>query len=346
MDCPHLNPARALFVRVYATKLKGLKDTPYRWRPIRELEQMAERCLEAVEKSLAGDNSWLERYISHIVLKLSRKGFLSWHLIKGFEVFHDTSRRLPHVFPDLNRVNDALYWAIVRFAQLYEELQSVQGLARMVESLTMALDSKEEYTSNHSHAVQKIAAEIAKVLGIDVSLAALLHDVGKIHVPDRILTKQGPLDRDEWAILRQHPYHSFRIVYPIHPEAAAVCLRHHERPDGRGYPLGETDVRIEANTIAAADTLHAICSKRSYHSCEGLDVALSTIRGNVGTQFLPEVVHALDRAYGDVAGLLSTFEPPRQTGDANHGSRSPRGSATTAPAASLRKATAPSPSAG
>lgn len=320
MDRPHPNPARALFVSVYATKLKELHDTPFRYRPIHELERMSERCLEAVEKSLAGDNSWLDRYIGHIVLQLGREGFRSWQLIKGFEVFHDTGRRLPHVFSDFNRVNDVLYWAIVRFSQLYEELQTVQGLSRMVESLTMPLDSKEQYTSNHSHAVQKIAEKIAKVLGINVSLAALLHDVGKIHVPDRILTKRGPLDQDEWVILQQHPYHSFRIVYPINPEVASICLRHHERPDGRGYPLGETDVRLEANTIAAADTLHAICSKRPYHNYQRLDVAISAIRGNAGTQFLPEVVNALDRAYGDVAGLLSTFEPPRQTGEANHGS--------------------------
>ncbi len=319
MDCPHLNPARALFLGLYATKLQELQDTPYRWRHVHELEQMAERCLEAVEKSLAGDNSWLERYIAHLVLRLGREGFRSWHLIEGFEVFHDTSRRLPHLFPDLNRVTDVLYGAIVRFSRLYEELQSLQGLSRMVESLTTALDSKEQYTSDHSHAVQRIAEKIAQVLGIDVSLAALLHDVGKIHVPDRILTKRGPLDRGEWAILQQHPYHSFRIVYPIDPEAASICLRHHERPDGRGYPLGETGVRLEANTIAAADTLHAICSKRSYKNCQRLDFALSTIRRNAGTQFLPEVVQALDRAYGEMAGLLSTFERPRQTGEAKHG---------------------------
>jgi HD-GYP domain-containing protein (c-di-GMP phosphodiesterase class II) len=318
------SPDRALFVGVYATKLKELRDTPYRYRPIRELERMAERCLEAVERALASDYSWLERYIGHIVLQLGREGFRSWQLIKAFDVFHDAAKRLPQVFSDPTRVNDVLYWAIVRFSQLYEELQTVQGLSRMVESLTMALDSKEQYTSNHCRAVQKIAEKIAKVMGLDVSMAALLHDVGKIHIPDRILTKQGPLNPEEWSVLQQHPYHSFRIVCPINPEVASVCLRHHERPDGRGYPLGETDVRVEANTIAAADTLHAICSKRSYRNHQRLDIALRAIRSNAGTQFLPEVVNAIDRAYGDMAGLLSSFEPDAQTGEANHGSESQR----------------------
>ncbi len=320
---PSVNhPERALFVGMYATKLKELPDAPYRCRPIQELERIAERCLEAVQKALEGDYTGLERYLSHIVLQLGREGFRSWQLIKGFDVFHDTAKRLPEVFSDPARVNDVLYWAIVRFSQLYEELQTVQGLSRMVESLTMALDSKEQYTSNHSHAVQKIAEKIAKVLGVDVSLAALLHDVGKIHIPDRILTKEGKLDQDEWIVLQQHPYHSFRIVCPINPEVASICLRHHERPDGRGYPLGETDVRVEANTIAAADTLHAICSKRSYRNYQRLDVALRAIRSNNGTQFLPEVVNAIDRAYGDMAGLLSTFEPPTDTGETNYGTQS------------------------
>jgi putative nucleotidyltransferase with HDIG domain len=184
----------------------------------------------------------------------------------------------------------------------------------------MALDSKERYTSSHCRSVQKIAEKIARVPGIDVSLAALLHDVGKIHVPDRILTKRGPLTTDEWTILQQHPYHSFRILSPVHPDLASVCLRHHERPDGTGYPLGENEVRLEANLIAAADTLHAICSRRSYHNYQRLEVALQTIRSNVGVQFLPEVVHAVEKSYGDMAGLLSSFgqEPP--TGVMQHGS--------------------------
>ncbi len=307
---PSVNhPERALFVGMYATKLKELPDAPYRCRPIQELERIAERCLEAVQKALEGDYTGLERYLSHIVLQLGREGFRSWQLIKGFDVFHDTAKRLPEVFSDPARVNDVLYWAIVRFSQLYEELQTVQGLSRMVESLTMALDSKEQHTSSHCHAVQKVAEKIAKVLSVDISMAALLHDVGKIHIPDRILAQHGPLSREDWSVLQQHPYHSFRIISPIDTDVASICLRHHERPDGRGYPLGETEVRVEANTIAAADTLHAICNKPAYPNHQRLDIALRTIRANRGTQFLPEVVDAIDRVYGDVAGLLATFSP-------------------------------------
>lgn len=314
MEHSQCNPERDLFIGIYATKLKELHETPYCYRDFTELERMARRCLEAMEKALAGDKTWLERYIGHVVLRLGREGFRSWQLIKGFGALRDTARRLPNVLGDVGRVEDLVLWAIVRFSQLYEELQTVQGLAKMVESLTVALDSKEQYTSNHCRSVQKIAEKLGRVLGVDIGLAALLHDVGKIHVPDRILTKPGPLDPDERAILQQHPYHSFRIVCPINPEVASVCLRHHERPDGGGYPLGETNVRLEANVISAADTLHAICSRRSYRNFQRLDVALQTIRKNRGAQFLPEVVGAVDKAYGDMAGLLASFGAAPQKG--------------------------------
>jgi HD-GYP domain-containing protein (c-di-GMP phosphodiesterase class II) len=318
VDSSAFQAERELFVGLYATKLKELKDTPYCFRDISELERMSQRCLEGMEKALAGDYSWLERYISHIVLRLGREGFRSWQLIRGFGAFRQTARQRPAVLGDYLRVDSLVQWAVVRFAQLYEELQTVQGLARMVESLTMALDSKEQYTSSHCRSVQKITEKIGRTMGLDLSLPALLHDVGKIHIPDRILTKQGPLDAGEKVILQQHPYHSFRIVCPINPEVASICLRHHERPDGSGYPLGETQVRLEANVIAAADTLHAICSRRSYRNYQRLDVALQAIRAQRGKQFLPEVVDAVNKAYGDMACLLSTFAPEPSKGEARH----------------------------
>jgi HD-GYP domain-containing protein (c-di-GMP phosphodiesterase class II) len=112
----------------------------------------------------------------------------------------------------------------------------------------VALDSTGQYTSNHCRSAQKISEKIGRVMGMDLSLPALLHDVGKIHVPNRILIQGGPLNAEERTVFQQHPYHSFRIVCPINPEVAWVCLRHHERPDGKGYPLGENEVRNTRGT--------------------------------------------------------------------------------------------------
>ncbi len=301
------NPDRELFITLYATKLKELRETPYASRDIRELERTADRFLHAIETALQRDRSSLERYIEHLVLQRGREGFRSWQVLLSFEAFRDVAKLVSSVLGDFVPVDDLLHWCMLRFVRLYEELQTENGLMRMVESLTLALDAKEKYTSSHSQSVQKIAEKIARVLGVDVGLSGLFHDIGKIHVPDTVLTKRAALEPAEWALIRQHPYHSFRILSPIDPEAASICLRHHERPDGKGYPTGEKNVPIEASVVSVADTLHSICSSRSYRGHQKLDTALQVIREGRGTQFLPEVVNAVEKAYGDVAGLLSAF---------------------------------------
>lgn len=304
------SPEQERFVSLYATKLKELRQTPYAQRDIRELERMADRCLEAVQQAVKGNRAHLERYIQQTALHRGKEGFRAWHVLQSLDAFREVAKIFPWAPVDFVKTDDVLHWAMSRFVELYEELQTERGLMRMVESLTLALDAKEKYTSSHSQSVQKIAEKIARVLGVDVGLAGLFHDIGKIHVPDAILTKTTPLTPEEWQLVKQHPYHSFRIMSPIAPEAASICLRHHERPDGRGYPLGDTALPMEANVISAADALHSICSSRSYHSYQKLDFALEQIRAGKRTQFLPEVVTAVERAYGDMAGVLAGFASP------------------------------------
>jgi HD-GYP domain-containing protein (c-di-GMP phosphodiesterase class II) len=310
MQIRDFDPERERFVSLYATKLKELRRTPYAARDIRELERLAERCLNAVQEAVAGNRGSMERYIQQIALYRGKEGFKAWHVLLGLDCFRDIAKiaKIGQQNDDFVKVDDVLHWAVSRFTELYEELQTEQGLVRMVESLTLALDAKEKYTSSHSQSVQKIAEKIGRTLGVDIGMAGLFHDIGKIHVPDTILTKTSQLDDNEYQLIKQHPYHSFRIISPISPESASICLRHHERPDGRGYPMGDPDVPVEANVVSAADTLHAICSNRSYHQHQKLDIGVQEISKNKGTQFLPEVVEAVERAYGDMAGLLSDLD--------------------------------------
>jgi len=305
MKASSFDPERERFIAHYATKLKELRRTPYAQRDIRELERFAERCLSAVEEAAEGNRDALERYIQQTALYRGKEGFKAWHVMLGFDAFRDVARLIHSGHcEDFIKIDDILHWATARYAELYEELMTEQGLVRMVESLTLALDAKEKYTSSHSQSVQKIAEKIGRVLGVDVGLAGLFHDIGKIHIPDAILTKTSQLNDEEYEIIKQHPYHSFRIMSPIAPDSASICLRHHERPDGRGYPMGDANVPIEANVVSAADTLHAICSNRSYHKQQKLDIAVEAIRAKKGTQFLPEVVNGVERAYGDMANFL------------------------------------------
>lgn len=301
-----INRERELFVSLYATKLKELRETPFALLGIRKLEQIADRRLEAVERALEGDPSKLEKDLQQTVLAYGRETFKAHHIVMSLDVFRQVAKTvLWRGHEEFSKVDDTLHWAVTLYVRLYEEVMTEQGLVRMVESLSLALEAKEKYTSSHSQSVQKIGEKIAKKLGVDIGLAGLFHDIGKIYVPDRILTKNARLTKNEMAVMKWHPYHSFRIVSPIYPAAASLCLRHHERPDGRGYPLGETTIPVEANVVAAADTLHAICSDRAYHRHEKLDAALNVIRTCRGTQFLPDVVTAVEQSYGDIDRMLT-----------------------------------------
>jgi HD-GYP domain-containing protein (c-di-GMP phosphodiesterase class II) len=306
METVELNLQRELFVSLYATRLKELRDTPFARLGMRQLEQIAGRRLEAVERALEGDLSRLERDLQQTALMRDEETFKAHHVVMALDEFRQVAKTvLWRGYEEFEKADDVLHWAVTSYVRFHEEVMTEQGMLRVVESLSLALEAKEKYTSSHSQSVQKIGEKIAKTLGVDIGLAGLFHDIGKIHVPDAILTKSSRLTSDEMTLVKCHPFHSFRIISSLYPEAASLCLRHHERPDGRGYPQGETNIPVEANVVAAADTLHAICSDRAYHRHSKLDIALDEIRKGRGTQFLPEVVTAVERAYGDMADLLA-----------------------------------------
>jgi len=305
MYTSEINPQRELFISLYATKLKELRQTPYAQRDIRDLERYARRFIEVMERAVEGDRTTLERHLQQTALLRGKEGFKAWHMLQSFDAFRTVGKAVQwRRCEDFIKADDVLHWAVTTYVQIYEDVLTDRGLVKMVESLTLALEAKEKYTSSHSQSVQKIGEKIAKTLGVDIGLAGLFHDIGKIHVPDAILTKTSELTDEEMQVVKHHPYHSFRIISPVYPDAASIVLRHHERPDGRSYPMGETNIPIEANVVAAADTLHSICSTRTYRNHRKLDVAVEQIRAGKGTQFLPDVVTAVEKAYGDMADLL------------------------------------------
>jgi two-component system, cell cycle response regulator len=172
-----------------------------------------------------------------------------------------------------------------------------------VRTLAAAVDVRDRYTHSHSRFVSDLSAATAATLGLagpDVSrvrVGALLHDVGKIGIPDAILSKEGPLTQDEWAIIRQHPVLGKTIVEQS-PELADVVplvLHHQEHYDGGGYPSGlsRDSIPVGARIIAAADAYHAIRSDRPYRSGRNHAAAVEELRRCAGSQFDPDVVGAL-----------------------------------------------------
>jgi HD domain-containing protein len=190
-----------------------------------------------------------------------------------------------------------------RTARLVETNRLLEESAlEAVESLNATVDAKDPYTAGHSQRVQRIAVALGVELGLAADqldvlrFAGLFHDIGKIGVPDAILTKPGRLTELEFEIVKRHPEDGARIVGRLHRLHAAVpaVLHHHERWDGNGYPhrLRGDSIPLEAAIVGLADALDAMTTDRPYSCARPLDEATEEIVLNRGTQFAPAVVDA------------------------------------------------------
>jgi len=184
-----------------------------------------------------------------------------------------------------------------------------------VRALAAAVEAKDGYTGEHIQRVHEIGLLLARAVAPDqagdpqLAYGFLLHDIGKLSVPDAVLKKPGPLDDREWALMRRHPEAGARILdaVPFLDRALDVVLHHHERWDGRGYPggLGSDEIPLWARIFAVADTVDAITSDRPYRLGRPLDDAIDEILARAGTQFDPDCAQALgDLDRGEVRDLV------------------------------------------
>jgi diguanylate cyclase (GGDEF)-like protein/putative nucleotidyltransferase with HDIG domain len=226
----------------------------------------------------------------------------------------------------VRRADSALYWAkeygkdqvrvyrpdVLEIAELRRLAAGPDRAARFraAASLARAVDARDAYTGSHSGRVAELAARIARRMGVDAEhveltrLAASLHDVGKLAIPEEILRKPGPLSETERLVLERHPQIGFRMLESLDVDPVADwVLHHHERWDGTGYPdaLGGDQIPLGARIIFVADAYDAMTSDRVYRSRLGDDEAVAELASCSGTQFDPEVVAAL----ADELGLHS-----------------------------------------
>ena len=172
-------------------------------------------------------------------------------------------------------------------------------------ALAEALDIRDTGTGQHSHTVGRYSELMARELGFEdehverVRLAGVLHDIGKIGISDRVLSKPGPLDADEWQEMYTHPEIGARLLSrPEFHDLRAWILAHHERPDGIGYPYGlrGDDIPIEACILAVADAYEAMTADRVYRPALGAEAARAELEAGAGSQFDAKVVRAFLRA--------------------------------------------------
>ena len=191
-----------------------------------------------------------------------------------------------------------------RAEELRQALDAVElAYIATVRALATAVEAKDAYTGGHLARVTAYGTQTCRALGGDLAAtpgleyAFLLHDLGKIGVPDAVLNKSGPLTDEEWALMREHPAIGLRILegVPHMDVVRAVVYSHHERWDGAGYPEGlkGEHIPLAARVFAAVDAFDAITTDRPYRAAVSLDEALERLRGQRGTQFAPDAVDAI-----------------------------------------------------
>ncbi len=236
-------------------------------------------------------------------------GMMSW--LHGFTDWQTSLLTLPVIY--LIYRSYRLY-----LGKLEDEKRHVEEMAdlhmRTIEALALAIEAKDQTTHDHLQRVRVYAIEVAKDLNVDregmdaLQAAALLHDIGKLAIPEHIVSKPGRLTPEEFEKMKIHPLVGAEILervcfpYPVVP----IVRAHHEKFDGTGYPMGlkGTEIPIGARILAAVDFLDALASDRQYRRALPLHEAMARLVDESGKSFDPEVVRVLERRYVELEQLV------------------------------------------
>lgn len=194
-----------------------------------------------------------------------------------------------------------------------EEIINHNHLMEMVTSIAGAIDAKDPYTKGHSTSVSRYAEALARSVNLPeneverIKIGALLHDVGKIGIPENVLKKPGKLTDEEWEIMKQHPkIGAEKVIAPNEAlrDLIPIVKYHHERLDGKGYPehLKGDEIPLEARIVSIADAYHALVSDRPYRKGLPIETACSILKEGAGTQWDPDLV----RQFISIAPSLTT----------------------------------------
>lgn len=218
--------------------------------------------------------------------------------------FH-SSQGMPFSTSELRLINAIADYAAsaIQRAMLHEQLE--ENFLQTIVSLANAIDARDAYTGDHSQRMGDLATRVSQAMNLSmkdieaVYWAAVLHDIGKIGVPDEILNKPGPLTDEEWSVMKEHPAIGAEIVAPVKYLApvAPIIRAHHEKHDGSGYPRGlkGKEIPLGSRIVSVIDAYIAIRDKRVYSESHTHDEAIEEIKRCSGTQFDPEVVDVFCR---------------------------------------------------
>jgi len=183
-------------------------------------------------------------------------------------------------------------------------------------TLSQSVEAKDAYTQGHSERVAHIATMLGERIPDlntqTVYNCGLIHDVGKLSIPDSILLKKGRLTDEEYRLMKEHTTNGAKLCSNLNipQEIVAGVLHHHERWDGRGYPLGQRGEQIPliGRVLSVADAIDAMCSNRAYRNALNMDDVLEEIRKNAGTQFDPDIVRIALERWADIENYYRTYK--------------------------------------
>ena len=237
------------------------------------------------------------RSLAESTLAISRGEFHQRAPVQGAAEISDLAETFNRMASDIEQFIEQLKQAAEENRELFI------GSIRM---LAAAIDEKDPYTRGHSGRVAKYAMAIGETIGLGAGdldrlrISALLHDVGKIGIDDRVLKKPGSLTDEEFQIMKQHPVKGANIMRPVAQlkDMLPGIELHHEQVNGKGYPYGLSadQIPLMARIIAVADTLDAITTNRPYQSAMDLEFAMRRVRELAGSRFDPKIVDALESA--------------------------------------------------
>jgi putative nucleotidyltransferase with HDIG domain len=252
-----------------------------------------------IRASLLAGESFLEYYAVPLIAKGGIKGVM--------EVFHRASLPRNPEWMDFLETLAGQAAITIDQTQLFEDLQRANleliiAYDATIEGWARAMDLRDRETENHTRRVTEMTLSLAKALGIKdneklhIRRGALLHDIGKMGVPDNILLKEGKLTEEEWVLMRRHPQFAYEMLQPIKYlwQSLDIPYSHHEKWDGTGYPRGlkGEQIPLAARIFAIVDVWDAVTSDRPYRKAWTKQKALKHIREQSGKQFDPKVVNA------------------------------------------------------
>jgi len=236
--------------------------------------------------------------LTFLYMSFALRGLRGLHEVLDRTARGDFQSRAPQVgCYEVQKLIQRVHSALTTMSATAEEARKVYVETAL--ALSKTIEAKDRYTSGHSQRVAIIAVELAERIGFDANrletlrLGALLHDIGKVAVPDNVLLKPGFLTDEEFAVMKRHPMAGDRILAAIPGlrDMADIARSHHEKWDGTGYPLGVAgdSIPLEGRICAIADAFDALTTKRSYKAAMPIEQALAIIEKDSGSHFDPEL---------------------------------------------------------